>query len=234
MPGFGTRDYADVTVNYCTGDCPNACRYCYSRLSRRLRHGDVQLKDVRKMAFPRDKIVMFPSTCDLFPQYFGTIQAVLLKLLERGNKVIVVSKFSVPVMDALLAAFPSSQASLKFRGTVNSTYWETFWEPHAPAVFERTHRIETSKRAGVPREYFGETLPRRTPCHHDLPRRVGVRRRGRVVRRDEPRAAIVGQRQLPLVPPASPDVCPDSRVQGTARGEPARALEDRETPTATG
>jgi DNA repair photolyase len=149
----GTREWADVTVNCCTG-CQHGCLYCYAEslalqrkqvtegqwTNQRIRHHDV-VKGRRK-SFPG--WVMFPSSHDITPTTLQACMIVLEKLLKVGNEVLIVSKPHLDCIQAICQQFEGYRDRILFRFTIGSCDDSvlSFWEPGAPTYSERMASLQ--------------------------------------------------------------------------------------------
>jgi len=153
------QDWSEKTINCCNG-CSNGCLYCYARGEAVLRFGRltdeewqlgaVREKDVAKSYPKYDQTVMFPSTHDITEDNFEACKAVLGKLLEAGNRVLVVSKPRPELIEKLCQEFEAYKNQILFRFTIG-TNTETileFWEPNAPTFAERKMALIATYSAG--------------------------------------------------------------------------------------
>ena len=154
-----TREWADVTVNCCTG-CQHGCLYCYAEslalqrkqvtegqwTNQRIRHHDV-VKGRRK-SFPG--WVMFPSSHDITPFNLNACLIVLEKLLKVGNKVLIVSKPHLECIRAVCQQFGDYQEKILFRFTIGACDDTvlSFWEPGAPTYAERKAALQYAYEQG--------------------------------------------------------------------------------------
>lgn len=97
---YGTKEWSISTVNCCTG-CSHDCRYCYARsMASRFkrvkpenwRNEQIRERDVYRVYRNYKGTVMFPSSHDITETNFTGCIQVLYKLLEAGNRVLIVSK----------------------------------------------------------------------------------------------------------------------------------------------
>jgi len=155
----GTREWADVTVNCCTG-CRHGCLYCYAEslalqrkqvtegqwTNQRIRHHDV-VKGRRKRF---QGWVMFPSSHDITPFNLNACLTVLEKLLNAGNKVLIVSKPHLDCIEAICQQFGDYRGQILFRFTIGSCDDSvlSFWEPGAPAYAERMAALQYAYEQG--------------------------------------------------------------------------------------
>ncbi len=145
--GYGFKDWAEKSVNCCTG-CSNDCRYCYAR-SMAVRFKQltvdewplerVRPKDVSKKHKKYDGRVMFPSSHDITPSNFEACFTVLEKLLQAGNEVLVVSKPHLECIVTICDKLANYADKFLFRFTIGSCDDDilSFWEPNASCYDER-------------------------------------------------------------------------------------------------
>jgi len=160
----GTREWADHNENIQIG-CENGCRYCYAR-----HNAVVFRKYCTAEAWPNPVInqkkvdknygyykggVMFPSTHDITPANLSESLAVINKLIDAGNKVLIVSKprwsCITVICESIKSNFPNFwQDKVTFRFTIGSTRDEVlkFWEPNAPCFEERRSCLQYAYKAG--------------------------------------------------------------------------------------
>jgi DNA repair photolyase len=112
------------------------------------RTGDFSWKDMalRKEVLTKDFArrvgrIMFPSTHDIFDfsPFKEACFAVLEKLLESGNEVLVTTKPRLSVIKEITRQFTRYRNQIQFRFTITSNDDELlrFWEPNAPRFRER-------------------------------------------------------------------------------------------------
>ena len=82
---------------------------------------------------------MFPSTHDITTRNLSECLCVLRKLLDVGNKVLIVSKPHWPCITLICETFMEYRSQIMFRFTIGSKDDEvlSFWEPNAPGFKER-------------------------------------------------------------------------------------------------
>jgi DNA repair photolyase len=139
---FGTKEWAKHNVNIQTG-CPNDCRYCYAK-SMALRFGrttreswkepEINTNKVSKGYRKREGTIMFPTSHDITQDNLDECIAVLLKLLEAENKLLIVSKPDPGCIQELCCRLTEFKSQIKFRFTIGSAENDVlrFWEPGAP------------------------------------------------------------------------------------------------------
>lgn len=148
MKKTGTREWSDSSVNLQLG-CEHGCRYCYARHNAvmfRKWCTDEQWLDpviikskVTRSFLKRAGIVMFPTTHDITMRNIMESVCVLRKLLEAGNKVLLVSKPNIGCISNICEEFQGYLKQLIFRFTIGSMDNQvlSFWEPNAPCFEER-------------------------------------------------------------------------------------------------
>ena len=154
----GTREWADYNVN-CLRGCYNNCRYCYAKIMAK-RFGrstddtwknmeireDVLYKDFRK----RPGRVMFPSTHDIFDisPFKEACFAVLRKLLESGNDILITTKPTFSIIQDIELQFSHYKDQIQFRFTITSDNDKLleFWEHNAPRFKERLASLKYAFR----------------------------------------------------------------------------------------
>ena len=155
---FGTREWADRTINCCTG-CSNNCRYCYARemavrFGRRKpdewQYEQVRQKDVDRKYRKFKGNLMFPSSHDITPANLEACLTVLGKLLDAGNDVLIVSKPRVECTGRICDLFTKYKDQILFRFTIGAMNNEvlSFWEPGAPVYEERKAALAYAFFAG--------------------------------------------------------------------------------------
>jgi len=142
----GTAEWASTTYNIGKG-CSHDCLYCYARADAE-RFGRItspeawkceQLKSTMPRV-PRCKgWIMFPSTHDITPFYLPAALVTLKALLDKGNKVLIVTKPHMECITPLCAELAIYREQILFRFTIGSLNepLAKFWEPGAPAPSER-------------------------------------------------------------------------------------------------
>ena len=145
---FGTQEWAAQTENIING-CSNNCKYCYAkeiaiRFKRKTTNSwseeELNFKKLNRNILKRtDGTIMFPSTHDITPDNLSYSIFFLKKLLNEGNKVLIVSKPHFEVIQSLCNEFQDYKKNILFRFTIGSMDSEVlkFWELNAPDYEER-------------------------------------------------------------------------------------------------
>jgi len=148
----GTREWSESSVNIQLG-CEHGCRYCYARYNavkfRKWCTDEQWLEPVITRAkvtrsfLKRKGIVMFPTTHDITPRNLSESICVLGKLLNAGNKVLLVSKPHFDCIATICEEFMQYRKRLIFRFTIGSIDDRilSFWEPNAPSFEERKQSL---------------------------------------------------------------------------------------------
>ncbi len=146
----GTKEWSVASVN-CVLGCTHRCRYCYARADA-LRHkrikdpkewgtmySRVRPAEVSKRRRRLNGTVMFPTTHDITPEFLDPCMEVIGKLLEAGNRLLIVSKPHLECIKAICDRFGEYCEQILFRFTIGTTYDSTlaYWEPGAPCFAER-------------------------------------------------------------------------------------------------
>ena len=94
-------------------------------------------------------VVMFPTSHDITPNFLPQAVTTIRNLLVR-NKVLVVTKPHLSVVEALCQEFAEHKADIQFRFTVGALSEEVcgFWEPGAPTPGERVQALKHAYRKG--------------------------------------------------------------------------------------
>jgi len=152
----GVQEWAEKSVNIQYG-CEHNCRYCYARkMAARFNRIPAEGWDhpIKKQHFwntslPRNTQVMFPSTHDITPNNLDMSIGVILSLLNRNNKVLIVSKPHLKCIKKILD-FCGPREQIEFRFSIGSQNDEVlkYWEPNAPRYKERMECIKETSEHG--------------------------------------------------------------------------------------
>jgi DNA repair photolyase len=168
LKSSGTREWAVRSVNCCSG-CSHDCRYCYARdMAVRYRQlkpeqwkeERIRWKDVTKRYGHIEGQLMFPSSHDITPHNLLACLIVLRKLLEAGNRVLVVSKPHLECISAICRAFEGHKEQILFRFTIGAMDKEilSFWEPNAPSYEERKEALKHAFQEGFETSVSAEPM----------------------------------------------------------------------------
>jgi len=148
----GTREWAPNTINIQLG-CPNDCLYCYGRSNavrfkwttrEKWSTPIINQQAVDKNYGKYRGVVMFPSTHDITPGNYNECMVVILKLLDAGNYVLIVSKPNFDCIGPMCERLAVYKQQIEFRFTIGSTRDDVlaFWEPGAPGFEERLNCLK--------------------------------------------------------------------------------------------
>ena len=155
----GTREWAVAEIN-CGIGCPHNCRYCYARVAA-LKSGAIadpgqwsqsriieELVEAEHPCYPGQ--VMFPTSHDIIDDNLDAVLQVMAKLLDSGNRVLVVSKPKADCIGKLCDRFDEDRERLLFRFSITARNDDllSFWEPGAPPYRERLQALELAFRRG--------------------------------------------------------------------------------------
>lgn len=164
----GTKEWSNTSVN-CMSGCKNGCVYCYARATActRLKTKTPEtwtdeepiLKNVDKNYGKRQGVVMFPTQHDLTKGNLRYTLPVLVKLVEAGNQVLLVSKPSPAIIESVVRTLIGCEArnvvsdvkgQVLFRFTIGSMDPHVLktWEPGAPTFAERLYSLMYTYRHG--------------------------------------------------------------------------------------
>jgi len=168
MTVSGIKEWAEHSVNCSTG-CSHDCRYCYARAmaarfgratrdtwsEERVRQDEVD-KPRRRLAGR----IMFPTTHDITPALLAPCLGVLGKILEAGNRVLIVSKPHADCMERVFDLAGPHVDRVMFRFTIGgmSDAVLAYWEPGAPRFHERLHCLRRAHALGFETSVSAEPL----------------------------------------------------------------------------
>jgi len=154
-PKTGTREWAAKTFNLQYG-CENDCKYCYAktmaaRFNRIPASGwDHPIFKWFYSSLPQNTTVMFPSTHDITEHNLGYCCEMIGQLLDRHNKLLIVSKPRFDCIDLICYNFKHDIENIEFRFTIGSKFNSElqFWEPNAPTFENRILAVKEALRCG--------------------------------------------------------------------------------------
>ncbi len=146
----GTKEWSVESVNIVLG-CAHKCRYCYARANalRRKQIPSYQVwgesyhtlreKEVHKRRKTVGGTVMFPSTHDILPEFLEPSLIVIRKILEAGNRLLIVSKPHLECIQEICREFAEYRDKILFRFSIGAMDDDilSYWEPGAPGYEER-------------------------------------------------------------------------------------------------
>ena len=166
--GTGTHEWAEVTENIARG-CPHNCLYCYAAQNAKrfkLRdRDDWSREELTKRAeittYPaRDGVIMFPSAHDITPFNADAYMRVAMLMLEKGNRLLIVSKPHYSVIARLCEELHAYKNQILFRFTIGTTdeAVAAHWEPGAPRPNERIKALALAFANGYRTSVSAEPL----------------------------------------------------------------------------
>lgn len=149
---FGTYEWAVENANFISG-CAHNCKYCYSKemairfkrkTSKNWEKEEINSSQLIKKVKKVDGLIMYPSSHDITPVNLQYSITFLQKLLESGNRVLIVSKPHMIVIEKICDTFSNFKDHILFRFTIGSNNSEVlkFWEPNAPSFEERLNCLK--------------------------------------------------------------------------------------------
>ena len=133
----------------------------YGQLNReQWKEERIRWKDVRKKYGRIEGTVMLPSSHDITPHNLLACLIVLRKLLEAGNRVLVVSKPHQECVQAICRAFEKYKDQILFRFTIGAmdNHILSFWEPNAPSYEERKEALKHAFQKGFETSVSAEPM----------------------------------------------------------------------------
>ncbi|WP_319406292.1 radical SAM protein [uncultured Desulfosarcina sp.] len=152
------QDWVYKTISCCNG-CSNDCVYCFAKgdaiNKKRIslqdwRHEIIRQKDVDKDYTLFDEPIMFPGTHDITLSNLDSCKIVLNKLLEAGNRILLVSKPLCNIITEVCDDLKEYKNQIIFRFTIGAKDDKilSFWEPNAPNYAERKASLEYAFMSG--------------------------------------------------------------------------------------
>jgi len=103
---------------------------------------------------------MFPSTHDITPANLKSTLLIINNLLENGNKILIVTKPHLSVIEKICETFSDKKDNIFFRFTIGSCDNTTlkFWEPNATSFEERLESLKYAYDNGFKTSVSSEPL----------------------------------------------------------------------------
>lgn len=166
MEKTGTREWSDRSFNIQTG-CEHDCVYCYAKAQAiRFKKATAAswrqpiLREIPNKGLPRFTQVMFPTTHDITPKNAHACFFAIQALIERRNRVLVVTKANHKSMKFLCKALERHKPLIEFRITIGSPDDTTLkhWEPNAPSFKDRLNSLQFAHEMGYKTSVSAEPL----------------------------------------------------------------------------
>ncbi|ACC98515.1 Radical SAM domain protein [Elusimicrobium minutum Pei191] len=149
----GTKEWSSHSVNSQIG-CIHGCIYCYAtRIAKRFKlhpTGKYTEEYTKEPKICRYKgVIMYPTTHDIHEKNYRHCFKIIQDLLDRGNRVLVVSKMSLRVAREFTRHIKSDEL-IEVRITITSQVEATsaHFEPNAPSYESRLRALEHLHRCG--------------------------------------------------------------------------------------
>ncbi|MGD0036752.1 MAG: radical SAM protein [Bacteroidota bacterium] len=154
----GTKEWAEDNENILNG-CSHSCLYCYAHSMAQRFHRLInnEWNQERLKADPRqikirktDGRIMYPSVHDITPPSIDEHVAFIHRLLDAGNKLLIVSKPHIECIKRICEEFEAYKDQITFRFTIGSidNVVLSFWEPGAPKYEERLECLKIAYSKG--------------------------------------------------------------------------------------
>lgn len=158
--GTGTREWSEKGENIQKG-CGNGCLYCYARDAAINRWKNVKSKEawlvpeiypnkINKKWSKFEGVIMFPTAHDIDQDNVHSCILALKNMLKPGNKVLIVSKPSLYVMNTLLTELDEYKDQIMLRFTIGNVLQNVLdvFEPFAPSITERRKSLQLAHSMG--------------------------------------------------------------------------------------
>lgn len=155
----GTKEWAHHELNIQSG-CSHNCKYCYAmsnaiRFKRKTRENwkEEEFGEIKSVG-KRKGVTMFPTSHDITPNNLERCYEQILKLVEKGNKVLIVSKPHLEcikhICEMLKGYARGYEKQILFRFTIGSVHDDIlkYWEPCAPSFQERKDSLHYAHGMG--------------------------------------------------------------------------------------
>lgn len=158
-PITGTAEWAKHKANSHMG-CRHGCRYCYARANNVDRFKKCSpeawktprlLKNALTRKWGRrDGTIMYPTAHDITPDIQHDCIVFLANMLRPGNRVLIVTKPHLSVIESLCRFLKPWQSQVLFRFTISADDDAvlSYWEPGAPPYAERVASLIAARREG--------------------------------------------------------------------------------------
>lgn len=129
-------------------NCKNDCKYCYMKgLKNRFFKIDIENFDIiiddkkvkKSWKKSSNKMIMFPSSHDIFPEFIDKYIEVCKNILNAGNSIMIVTKPRLNCIDKLIEQLSNHKDKIIFMLTITSSDQNLleYYEKNAPTYDER-------------------------------------------------------------------------------------------------
>ena len=151
----GTFEWAPGLDN-CILGCSNDCLYCFAKQNAVRFHREteetwpVEHRNLKAKAKKHKGRVMFPTSHDLHIEHVNWWGPHLLKLLEKGNDVLFVTKAQMASIEWICDNLSKYQDQFEIRFTIGAGDEKVreYWEPGAPSINERIEALDMAYTLG--------------------------------------------------------------------------------------
>ncbi len=148
---FGTKEWAEATLNLFNGKCPNGCIYCFASADIKRFNKNPEFCIKQKMLNhnfrkKREYLTMYPSAHDINPENIKEHIYFLKNFLATESKILIVSKPNLSSIESLCTELKPFREQITFRFTIGSSKNEVlkFYEPNAPDYLERIKSLKNA------------------------------------------------------------------------------------------
>lgn len=155
--GSGINEWADASLSIQTG-CISKCKYCWAKANAI----EAKLSTIEKFDKPYLKmspkltkdiaegVVMFPSSHDITLENVDSVIAWVLKLVNDGFSVLIVTKPRYRCIEAICNSLSDFKDKIIFRFTIGSSSdkYLRFWEANTPLFKERIESLKLAYNNG--------------------------------------------------------------------------------------
>jgi len=143
----------------CKTNCANDCKYCYmKRLKNKFFDVDIENLDMeiedkkvnKKWRSNETKLIMFPSSHDIFPEFIKAYTKTCINILDAGHQLLIVSKPRLECIEYLIKHLTNYKDNIIFRLTITTHDEDTlkYWEHNASNFDERVKCLKLLYKNG--------------------------------------------------------------------------------------
>lgn len=154
----GVGEWANDSINLAQG-CEHDCAYCFAKAMAIRFHRStpeswknpvIRKEAIGKNYYQQEGRIMMPTSHDITPLNINEFLTVLMKVLEAGNEILIVSKPHLPCIKAICKTAAAYKKQITFRFTIGSADDKVLkaWEPGAPSFGERLDSLKWAHQEG--------------------------------------------------------------------------------------